>query len=410
LLLAKSGALACLLIALGPLLKAQDSGSRADLGTTLRANGEVPGATLLPDFEPGKGTLTFQLGFYNHSDAPGDGNPFLDEELTVIEPVLILDHDVSENFGYSVELSYDFVSSASIGRLDAFPDQTGASRDNYIGGDFSFRHRMDNDAQFTWHVGYSDEYDYDSLGVGASYAWQPRGTDATVSVGLDAYLDDITLISGVDGTENGSDDRLSLTLNANWYQILSPKTHGEFGVSLAQQDGYLGTPYNFVVLEDGATVPNPPLHNGGLGMLVDETLPDSRTRLAVFGRVRSQIETGRAWQLGSRLYADSWDILSASLEPSYYHALSDDWTLELSYRFYAQTAADDFEESFTAPNTEPFRTQDSDLGSFSSHTVGFAFDWMRNTNSTIYTGINYQLRSDGLDHFYGFIGWSKAIF
>lgn len=374
------------------------------------ADGTIPTGSLLPEMEPGSKSVTFQVGFYNQPDGPGDGNPFLDEALTVIEPILIFDHDVSEDFGYSIDLNYDFVSSASIDRLSNFPEQSGASSDNYIGVDFSFRHRQENDDLFTWHAGYSVEYDYNSFGLGASYAWQPHGKDAILTLGLDGYYDDLLLISGVDGTESGNAERLSLTFNADWYQILSPTLYGEFGASLAHQDGFLSTPYNFVVLEGGTTAPVPPLDNGALGELVDEALPDSRTRLALYGRVRRQMTSGRAWELGGRLYGDSWDIYSVSLEPAYIHALFPELLMEVSYRLYTQTAAEDFEENLFLGNTEEFRTQDSDLGDFSSHTAGLALEWQRSKTNTLRAGINYQLRSDGLDHFYGYIGWTRSVF
>lgn len=368
-----------------------------------------PSSPLLEDLVPGSGSVTFQLGLYDHAD-DGDGNPFLDEALTVIEPILLFDHDVSEDFGYGVELSYDFVSSASIDRLSNFPEQSGASRDNYIGADVSFRHRLPNDARLRWHAGYSDEYDYDSIGLGASLAWQPRGTDATVSLGLDGYHDKIDIIR-FDGTEEGSDTRTSLTFNASWYQILDPKTHGELGASLAYQTGFLETPYNAVVLEDPALPPNPNLDNLARGTEFTEELPDDRTRLALFGKVRRQIATGRAWQLGGRLYGDTWGIYSVTLEPTYVHALiRDELYLELSYRFYVQTAADDFEESFLAPAPLPeFRTQDSDLGDFSASTVGFDVNWLKSKKSAIRFGANYALRSDGLDHVYGFVSWTRSF-
>jgi opacity protein-like surface antigen len=70
----------------------------------------------------GTGSVKYQIGFYNHSDS-GAGNPFLDETLTVIEPVIILDHNVSDRFGYGLKFSFDSVSSASIDRLSEFEDQ-----------------------------------------------------------------------------------------------------------------------------------------------------------------------------------------------------------------------------------------------------------------------------------------------
>ena len=111
-----------------------------------QTEGEVPPgeAAVIPtngEPRPGDRTLTTRLSFYNNGDS-GDGNPFLDEALTVVEPVIIFDHQVSEDFGYSVDFHYDYVSSASIDRLSNFPEQSGASADNYIGGASSGRWKL----------------------------------------------------------------------------------------------------------------------------------------------------------------------------------------------------------------------------------------------------------------------------
>ncbi len=51
-------------------------------------------------------------GYFDPSDSV-DGNPFLDESLTVIEPVIVFDWDVSKGLGYTIKAAYDNVASAS---------------------------------------------------------------------------------------------------------------------------------------------------------------------------------------------------------------------------------------------------------------------------------------------------------
>lgn len=58
------------------------------------------------DPEPGHGSITYQLGFFNAKDS-GDGNSFLDESLTVIDPVVIFDRQVTERAGYTIGFSFD---------------------------------------------------------------------------------------------------------------------------------------------------------------------------------------------------------------------------------------------------------------------------------------------------------------
>ncbi len=379
-------------------------------GTVAAQDGSSGGseAPLLEGFNPGESTLAFRLGFYDHAD-DGDGNPFLDEDLTVIEPVLIYDHDVSDDFGWGFQLAYDYVSSASIDRLSNFPDQSGASADNYVGVDAHFRHRLNSGKQFGWHVGASTEYDYTSLGFGGNLAWQPDDRDATVRVSLDGYYDVVDIIH-FDGTEHGDDTRLSLTLAGAWYQILSPRTHGEFGASVAQQSGFLETPYNAVVYEDASFDPNANLANNARGLEAVEMLPDSRTRVAVHGKVRTRTKPGRAWELGGRVYSDTWGISSLTLEPRWYQTLiQDTLDLRVRYRFYLQTESKYYEEHFYTDDPAMLpgdRTQDSDLADFNTHAVGGRITWHRSKKHSLDFGVDFATRSDGLDHIFGSLGWT----
>lgn len=84
----------------------------------------APGANV--GGEAGHGSWSARLGLFDMAD-DGDGNPFLDEDLTVIEPVFLYQYNVSEDTTYSAQISYDNVSSASIERLSKFDDQTGAT-------------------------------------------------------------------------------------------------------------------------------------------------------------------------------------------------------------------------------------------------------------------------------------------
>jgi hypothetical protein len=65
----------------------------------------------------GHGFVTFQLGFFDMPD-DGDGNPFLDEELTVIEPVIVFDYNATDRLSWGGTLSFDYVSSASAPRRE----------------------------------------------------------------------------------------------------------------------------------------------------------------------------------------------------------------------------------------------------------------------------------------------------
>lgn len=357
---------------------------------------------------PGTSRLSTQLGYYHHDDDAA-GNPFLDEELTVIEPILVWDSNVSEDFGYSVTLSYDFVSSASIDRLNAFPEQSGASGDYYFGLDYASRHRVDDGKWLGWMLGGSIEYDYASLHFGGNYSAESDDGNTTNAFALTGFYDTIDIIRFDGEQSEGTDTRLSLAGTYSLYRVLSPTWASDLSTTLSFQSGFLETAYNAVVLEDPSFPPNPALDNQANGIEFTEELPDTRVRAAIAYTARHWLGPGNALELGGRLYGDDWGILSFALEPRWYRTLVEErLRMRLRYRYYNQTEADDYEEHFlgtTEADVPEERTQDSELAAFDSHGFGVRFDLTPGGRHGWYLDLNYDIRSDDLDGYFASVGY-----
>ncbi len=358
--------------------------------------------------EPGTSRFATQFGYYHHDDDLA-GNPFLDEELTVIEPIFLWDSNVSEDFGYSVTFSYDNVSSASIDRLSQFPEQSGASGDYYYGLDYASRHRRGEGEWLGWQIGASAEYDYTSLHFGGNYSKESDDRNATNSFALTGYYDTIDIIRFDGAQTEGTDNRISLAATHSLFQVLSPTWVSDLSSTLSVQSGFLETAYNAVVLEDASFPANPLLDNQANGIEFTEELPDTRIRAAVQYKARHYLDPGRAVEIGARLYGDDWGIYSLAVEPRYYLPLVDERLhLRLRYRYYNQTEADDFEEHYlgtVASDLPEFRTQDAELAAFDSHGLGARFDWTPGRRHGWYLDLNYVLRSDDLDSTFASVGY-----
>jgi len=351
-----------------------------------------------PAGRAGHGSIELRLGYYDHDDGAGAGNPFLDEDLTVIEPVLVFDYGLTERLGLTGKVTYDNVSSASIDRLSQYPQQSGASGDQYYGVDLGLRYDTTDDVTIGGHAGGSIEYDYRSLALGASVD-VAVDSNASYGLSLDGYYDMLDVIR-YNGVEERTADRLSIAATGTWYQAMTPEMHGDFGVTLGYQSGFLETPYNGVFF-------------GNPMMETTEELPGSRIRGALWGRVRRRVRPGTAIELGGRVYGDSWDVFGAAIEPRLYQQLTERWRTRLRYRYYHQTEAKDFVDGVlsdpNAPMNNDFRTQDSDLASFGSHTLGLKLIYEPSAAHTFDVGVDYVLRSDDLDQLYGSIGWTWSF-
>lgn len=349
--------------------------------------------------EKGAGSVGIQLGYYDNDDDHNDGNPFLDERLTVIEPVAIFDYNVTDRVTVWGQFSYDEVSSASIDRLKRFPNQVGASGDYYYGVDGGIRYKLSERTRVGGFLSASTEFDYDSYGFGGDLARDSADKNRTVKWGLNGFYDEIKIIRW-DGTQNeGKDERLTLSTALDWYQIIDSKTHGELGTALTYQWGFLETAYNSVIIE----------HPLGFRLgEVTEELSDNRLRGAIYGRIRRYYPTKTAAEFGGRLYADDWGIASFAVEPSVHQwIVEESLNLKLRYRFYTQTAADDFKHHAYA--VDRFRTQDADLGKFHSHSVGLQLNWYFWERSSCTLSSDFIFRSDGIDETIGSVGLRREF-
>ena len=361
--------------------------------------------------EAGHGSVSFCLNYYGNGDN-GDGNPFLDETLTDLEPVIIFDYNVTDRFSINGTLSYDYVSSASIDRLENLGHQSGATGDFYYGASLGGAYKLNPDLRLGGNLSFSTEYDYNSIGLGGFVARDLNNKNTTLKLNLNAFQDTIDIIRWNGIQNEGTDDRTTLSLTGNWYQIITPSTHSEFGISATHQTGFLETAYNFAVIEDpdeDMISTQWRLDQYVNGHIEQEELPDTRTRGSIFGRVRTSLSPSTSVELGGRLYADSWGISSVTVEPRLYHWLIEDkLSARLRYRFYAQTAADDYSDRFNLVTPE-FRTQDSDLGDFNANGAGLKFSWYFSKTLRFDLSGDYIQRSDGIDQVLGSLGFNWSF-
>lgn len=370
-----------------------------------------------PANEKSAGAVEFRFGYYDNDDGDSDGNPFLDESLTDIEGIMIFEWQATEKLRLSLTGSYDLVSSASIERLGNYEQQSGASGDYYIGLDIGASYAVSEDFRWNAHGGASFEYDYTSFGAGGGFEVDLLEDNVTLSAGVNLYVDQITKVVRFNGEGDGSDQRLSFTLNLGYYQLLTPTLHFSLGTSLTYQSGFLQTAYNGVVLED----PNNPLSDNldpelfidlrrlPAGATIEaEKLPETRLRAAIYGEIRQGFpSTGTGLGFAMRLYGDTWGITSIAPELRLYQWIVPDLLrIRARYRFYTQSAADAYKEHFRVPlgarslnvlDPNEERTQDSDLGAFFSNTIGLKLILTPAEGLSIDLGGDYVLRSDGID-------------
>jgi|GEM_PF-2094756 len=155
------------------------------------------------------------------------------------------------------------------------------------------------------------------------------------------------------------DWRVSINALVGWTQYWSPSWLTTASLRYTRQSGQLHSRWNYVAVFD---------EFGRIALLVDENLPRRRHRGQLSLRARYSWAVGYSAGLDTSLYVDQWSILHTSAEASFEMPIFDGARLRLWYRFSAQ---DETKYFVRAPmQLNGYFTQDSDLGSFASHSPG----------------------------------------
>jgi hypothetical protein len=337
-----------------------------------------------PEFDPELTDDVFSLETVIYRQQDGGGNPFVDEDASVYETVLLVERQLDPDDRAHFRALVDVISAAS---YDEFKDEamsTGATGVNPgrlgIGGGQTHRFGP-------WSVGFSGEYQqelaYRSVhaGVDASRALNENNT--TVALRLDGYMDTVRVIL-FDGVETGTAHRDTISAEVSVDQVLSSRSRAALTLHQTWQEGFLETSFNSVFAG---------------GVESTEVVPDWRRRGSLTARYKHAVGPRDAVEVGYRYYEDDWGIEAHTAELRYFaHLGHTGIVLEPVYRYYEQSGADFF--AFQFPTLLPLRTSDPDLGPFDGSMLGLLvrFDHKRflGLEADWSVGAHHYDRSDGL--------------
>lgn len=310
------------------------------------------------------------------------------EELNDITPTIVVSIPLNDDDVLTIDASvsaYTSASSSNVNPFDGnglanpFVESSGASGDDIlttITG--TYRHSSD-DRNKIWSANASvaNEYDYFSIGFGGSYTMLFNEKNTEVSIKGNVFLDNWNAIYPSELRDNPAftpftdETRNSYSLGLGFSQILSKKMQGSIAVDIIQQEGLLSTPFQRVLFSDIADVV---VQEFTLGDDV-ERLPDSRSKIAIGGRLHYYVNEILAIRTFYRWYVDDWGINSHTASVEIPIKISDKFTIYPSYRFYIQTTADYFEPFNEHLSTEEFYTSDYDLSDFNANQYGFGISY-----------------------------------
>ena len=324
------------------------------------------------------------------------------EELTDVTATFIVAIPLNDDDVLTIDTGISAYTSASSSNIDPFDDgfadpfqaSSGASNgDVWSNLTGSYSHSSD-DRNNIWSakLSVSSEHDYFSLGFGSSYTKLFNEKNTEININASAYLDtwkplypsELTTSNpskygAITGNSNynpvfsefDSKNRNSYTVGVGVSQILSKSVQGSLMLDYVNQQGLLSTPFhriNFSDIEDSF------IDNFQLADAIEQ-MPDTRSKIAIGGRLNFYINETFVVRTYYRYYSDDWGINSHTASIEVPIKITDKFTLYPSYRYYKQTEAYYFAPHEKHVSTEKFFTSDYDLSKYTANQYGFGITY-----------------------------------
>ena len=254
--------------------------------------------------------------------------------------------------------------------------------------DASWEQPLAQDWRMTVGGHLSKEYDYLSLGVNGSLAYDFNQKNTTASLGLSLSHDSIEPEGGIavgfapmllrsnsdsdesyqsafaatrdraDDTKDTIDVLFGLTqvINRNWLM--------QFNYSLSLADGYMTDPFKLVSVVDD---------NGLVQQNLYENRPDKRTKHSLYWQNKVQL-SGTYLDASYRYMWDDWELKSHTADVKWRLPMGEQWYVEPQFRYYQQSAAEFYVPFLQQNEALPqYASADYRIGKMSAYTLGAKF-------------------------------------
>lgn len=318
-----------------------------------------------------KGRTRVKKVFNLYHQNSNDGRQVVDgrgrEEANVIEPMVFIEHQITENTAINGRVVFDAWTAASDTKLDNY---TGASGTPIMGqtrvaanvGVKSEKKVLANRWTYGANLGFSSEYDYRSLNGSLNVSRSFAKDNFTLGASVQYFLDEVDLFQDLSNPQNavistGLERKIFATsLTAS--QILTIRDIVQFGVTFARASGVLESTASTVDIS---------------GVRAVESLPDTRSRYALSSKWVHGLSQRSSINLSYRYYWDQWDLTSHTFRGAYLFDIEEDESyIEIFGRVHDQSSVEFYADSFNQAQTNT--TSDSDLQEFTSYETGIFYE------------------------------------
>lgn len=315
--------------------------------------------------------INFVSGYYqqngnNSAVTGGIGSEKLTDLANTFELKLSKYDNKFRKHSLNLELGIDHYSSASSDKIDPSTISSPSHADTRIYPSLGWT--IENEKKRTTlglTASFSNEFDYKSIGLGASFTKASKDNNREFTAKLQTYLDQWSVIYPVElrapslrsgNGIQGHSPRNSYNASFSLSQVINQNLQLLVIAEPSYQSGLLATKYQRVFFKDGSEL--------------TEALPGTRMKIPV--GIRANYFLGDRFIIRSfyRYYQDNWGIKAHTIDMELPVKITPFFSLSPFYRFYWQNAVDYFAPYAEHSPAEKYFTSDYDLSKFTSQFFG----------------------------------------
>jgi hypothetical protein len=293
----------------------------------------------------------------------GVGSERLTDFVSVIDIHLSRKDRRNRLHTFTAELGMDSYTSASSDKIDPSTISSASSKDQRYYPTFSWTRANDEKrTSIGATLSGSFEYDYYSVGAGISGTKNSRDNNRQVSLRLQTFQDQLSLIYPIElrgSRPTGLTSRNTYNASVGLSQVINTRLQLMLLLDLAYQDGFLSLPFNRIYFSDNSET--------------IESLPGSRYKIPIGLRAHYFLGDRIILRGFYRYYWDDWDLVAHTAELETSVKITPFISLTPFYRYYTQSGARYFAPYKNHEVTNRFYTSDYDLSKFDSHFAGMGF-------------------------------------
>ena len=322
-------------------------------------------------------------------------NTYVDNaDVQVYSPTLSLFKKVSTHWMLGFKMRIDAITAASIlnganaGHTDIV---TGASRkeDNPF-DDVRYAPTVmatydDGDNSVTFGGYYSKEADYEGKSFFTNYVRQLNQQNTALGIGVSQSFDKWSpVFDRALPKDNRNETKIDFSIN----QLITPEFSIQAVYSYMYSQGFLSSPYHYVLQDDIAKF---------------ENYPDTRAGHAFALKGVYLLNKANAMNFSYRYYTDDWDIKSHTASIEELHDFSNKLTSGLRLRYYSQSASNFIQPIGNYNLADNYFATDYKMSAFDSYTVGIPLIYKVSHGNKLTGSIDYYqtTKNDFIKTWYG---------